>query len=137
MVNRYNMEIVAQNRVKVPVDEFIYELIKVIKPKYSGDSCRFLEGPLWSTHKRTYNEKLVNRSYWLVNHHLYRVFKIESGRAVSTYWRVSGRGNVNPITKEEAIEVINNRVGYIEDSDLELPPNDDPEIPYNTPTCDW
>ena len=131
------MEFVAQNRVKVPIDEFIYELIKVIKPTHPGESCRFLEAPLWSTHKRTYNEKLVNRSYWLVNHHLYRVFKIENGRAKSTYWRISGRGNANEITKDEAIEIVNTRVGYVEDSDLDPGPNDDPAIPYRTATCDF
>jgi putative N-acetylmannosamine-6-phosphate epimerase len=56
----------------------------------------------------------------------------------NVYLRVSGRGNVNEITKEEAIEIIGLRKGYIEDSDLrDIGPNDDPEIPYNTPNCDF
>jgi hypothetical protein len=132
------MEVIAPNQIKLRVDERIYELIQLIKPTHEGESCSFLEGPLWATSKTTYREKLVHRSYWLINHHLYAIYKIDGPRTVVTYWRVSGRGNVNEITREDAVEVVNTRVGYVEDSALmELPPNDDPAIPYQTVNCDW
>ena len=132
------MEIISPNRVKVPVEEQLFELITLIKPTHDNEGCSFLEGPLWKIGERTYNEKLVNRTFHLPNHHIYRLQRIESGRVKSTYWRISGRGNVNLVTKEEAIEVVKNRSGYVDDYDLmNIGPNDDPEIPYRTATCDW
>ena len=133
------MQILAPNRIKLDSnDESVFELIKVIKPTHTGDSCRFFEGPLWIESKRKYNDKLVSRIYHLISHHLYKVSLRNAVDSEHTYLRVSGRGNINTITREEAIEVINTRVGYIEDSELmELPPNDDPEIPYLTATCDF
>ena len=134
------MEVVAQNTIKVPVEEQLFELITLIKPEHDGDVCKFLEGYLWPTAKRTYNEKLVNRTYHVVNHHLYRLQETENGgvRMKSTYLRVSGRGNVNEVSKDEAIDAVKERTGYVEDSDLwKFPADDSGEIPYNTPNCDW
>jgi hypothetical protein len=131
-------EVVSPNTIKVPVEEQLFELIKLIKPEHDGDTCKFLEGYLWATAKRTYNEKLVNRTYWVVNHHLYRLEERNGVKSKSTYWRISGRGNVNQVTKEEAIEVVKERTGYVEDSDLwKFPADDSGEIPYRTATCDW
>ena len=138
MVNRYNMEIAGQNTIKVAADEEISELIKLIKPTYPNENCKFLEGYIWATAKRTYNEKLVNRTFHLINHHLYVVKAIGGVTPKHTYLRVSGRGNINVVTREEALDVVNKRVGYVEDSDLmKCPADDSGEIPYNTPTCDW
>ena len=132
------MEITGPNNLKLSIEESVFELIKLIKPTHPKDSCKFLEGPLWTVAKRTYKDKLVSRHYHLINHHLYKVSFRNAVDSEHTYLRVSGRGNINTITREEAIEVINTRVGYIEDSELmELPPNDDPEIPYLTATCDF
>jgi hypothetical protein len=44
---------------------------------------------------------------------------------------------VNEITKDEAVEIIKDRTGYVEDSFLSLPESEDPEIPYRTANCDW
>ena len=131
------MEVTAPNSVKIEApDEQIYELIKLIRHKYDN-SCHFLRGPMWRTGKRTYNEKLVNSQFHLVNHHIYEVQKNDDIKLVKTYWRVSGRGNVNPITRTEAIEIIDKRTDYVEDSDLwEVPADDSGAIPYN-PSCDW
>jgi len=50
---------------------------------------------------------------------------------VVSYWLVSGRGNINSIPYEKAFALVNERVGYVEDSDLEdLGPNTEPSIPY-------
>ena len=132
------MEIGGPNVIKVPANEEIAELIKLIKPTHPGYSCRFLEGYIWATARRTYNEKLVNRTYHLISHHLYVIKSINGVVPKHVYIRVSGRGNINEVTRDEAIEIINTRVGYVEDSELmELPLSDDPEIPYRTATCDW
>jgi hypothetical protein len=134
------VEATGPNIVKVPIDEQLFELITLIKPTHRDEGCSFLEGPLWAAAKRTYNEKLVNRTYHLPNHHLYRLQKVEGSRVKSTYWRVSGRGNLNLVTKEEAIEVIGQRSGYVDDYDLmNFGPKTDPDpaIPYTTPNCDF
>ena len=134
------MEFVSPNTIKVPVEESIYELITLIKPEHEKDKCLFMEGPLWKTGERTYKEKLVNRTYHLPNHHLYRLQTKENGRIKSIYLRVSGRGNVNEISREEAVEVVKNRSGYVDDYDLMNfgPERDpDPAIPYLTSNCDW
>jgi hypothetical protein len=45
---------------------------------------------------------------------------------------------VNEITKDEAMEIIKDRVGYVEDSTLmDIGPETDPAIPYTTVSCDW
>jgi len=132
------MEIIGPNTLKLKLDERVYELINLIKPTHPGESCKFLEGSIWVTRKTYYNEKLANRVYHLINHHLYVVKLTEGVRRKEVYLRVSGRGNINEITREEAMDVVNTRVGYIEDSTLqELPPDDDPAVPYRTVTCDW
>ena len=41
------MEIISPNRVKVPVEEQLFELITLIKPTHDNEGCSFLEGPLW------------------------------------------------------------------------------------------
>ena len=132
------MEITGPNNLKLNIDESVFELIKLIKPTHPEDACKCLEGPLWTVAKRTYKEKLVSRHYHLINHHLYVVRSINGVVPSYVYLRVSGRGNINEVTKDEAFEVIKTRVGYVEDSDLaDLGPNTDPEIPYRTATCDF
>ena len=130
------MEVIEPNLVTIPAEDQIYELIKLIKDS-RGNKVDFLMGPLWREDTITYDGKLVSRIYHLINHHIYIVQTLGvAGKNV--YLRVSGRGNVNEITKEEAIEIIGLRKGYIEDSDLrDIGPNDDPEILYLTSTCDW
>jgi hypothetical protein len=131
------MEITGPNEVKITNDEHIYELIKLIKHKYEN-VCHFYRGPLWKTAERKYNDKLVWRSFHLINHHIYELQERGDLKIKKSYWRVSGRGNVNPLSREEAIEIISKRTDYVEDSDLgDLGPNDDPEIPYRTPNCDF
>ncbi len=131
------MDIIAPNTVKVNApDEQIYELIKLIKHKYDN-TCHFLRGPLWRTAKRTYSEKLINCRFHLVNHHIYELQENGSAKVTKSYWKVSGRGNINLITREEAIEVIDKRTDYVEDIDLlDLGPDDDPSVPYYG-NCDW
>jgi len=132
------MEIIGPNTLKLKLDERVYELITLIKPTHPGESCKFLEGSIWAIRRTYYNDKLANRVYHLINHHLYVVKLTEAVRRKEVYLRVSGRGNINEITREDAMEVVNTRVGYIEDSALqELPPDDDPSVPYNTVNCDW
>jgi hypothetical protein len=132
------MQVVGPNRIKLELNESVFELIKLIKPTHLGDVCSFLEGPLWmDSPPRKYNGRLVSRSYWLINHHLYKVSLRNQVRSKHTYLRVSGRGNVNEITKDEAVEIIKDRTGYVEDSFLSLPESEDPEIPYRTANCDW
>jgi hypothetical protein len=132
------VEVIAPNQIKLRIDEQIFELVSLIKPTHKTEACTFLEGPLWAASKTTYRDKLVHRSYWVINHHLYSIREINGPDETVTYWRVSGRGNINQITREDAIEVVNTRVGYVEDSDLmEIPLKDpEPAIPYNV-NQDW
>jgi hypothetical protein len=124
------MEITAPNTIKVSTEEKIFELIKLIRHKYDK-SCHFYRGPLWKIGERSYNEKLVNTTYHLVNGHVYELQENGAAKVSKTYWRVSGRGNVNPISREEAIEIVDKRTDYVEDVDLlDLGPDDDPAIPY-------
>jgi hypothetical protein len=130
------MEVLEPNLVTIPVEEQIYELIKLIKDS-PNNKVEFLMGPLWRVDTVTYNEKLVSRIYHLINHHIY-VVQTPGIKGKGVYLRVSGRGNVNEITKEEAIEIVGLRKGYVEDGELgNIGPNDDPEIPYLTPNCDF
>ena len=132
------MRVEGPNKIKLELEESIFELIKLIKPTHPGDSCRFLEGPLWAESTRKYNGWLVNRTYHVINHHLYKISLRNGVRSRHTYLRVSGRGNVNEITKDEAMEIIKDRVGYVEDSTLmDIVPETDPAIPYTTVSCDW
>ena len=131
------IEITGPNSVKLPLSEHIYEVISLIKPTHDKEECTFLEGPLWATRRGHYNDKLVNLSFWLTNHHIYAVYKTEVWPVEkATYYRVSGRGNINEVTLEEAIDAVKKRKGYIEDFELmnkifaiglEEP---DPSIPY-------
>lgn len=125
------MEIVGNNVAKLRLDERIYEVISIIKPTHKTEPYTFLEGNLWATKMGYYNDKLVTRRYWLINHHIYSTHKMDGPTDRVSYWLVSGRGNINEIPYEKAFALVNERVGYVEDSDLaELGPNDEPSIPY-------
>lgn len=124
------MEIVGHNAAKLRLDERIYEVISIIKPTHKTEPYTFLEGNLQVTRKGFYNDKLVTRSYHLVNHHLYATHYMDGPTEKVEYWLVSGRGNINEIPFTKAFALINERVGYIEDSDMELGAETDPAIPY-------
>ncbi len=125
------MEIVGHNAAKLRLDERIYEVISIIKPTHKTEPYTFLEGSIWSVRKTYYNDKLVNRVYHTPNHHIYAVHKMDGPTDKVSYWLVSGRGNINEISYERAFALVNERVGYVEDSDLaELGLNDEPSIPY-------
>jgi hypothetical protein len=132
------IEIVGHNTAKLRLDERIYEVISIIKPTHMTEPYNFLEGNLWVTRKGFYNDKLVNRVYHLINHHIYSTYKMDGPTECATYWLVSGRGNINEITYEKACALVNERVGYVEDSDLAVKfgPNDEPAIPYEV-NQDW
>ena len=132
-----NIEITGPNSVKLPLSEHIYEVISLIKPTHDKEKCTFLEGPLWATRRGHYNDKLVNLSFWLTNHHIYALYKMDVWPIEkATYYRVSGRGNINEIDYERAFALVNERVGYIEDSDMDLGVETDPSIPYQV-NQDW
>lgn len=101
--------------VKLRPDESIFELIKLIKPSRKQDTCTFLKGPLWMVGKTMYKEKLANRIYSLIKRHVYRVEHADKGLIVCTYLKVSSKGNVHEITREEACEIIDARTDYVED----------------------
>ena len=124
------MEITGQNKIKLPLTERIYEIISIIKPTHKTEPFTFLEGPIWIVRKTHYNDKLVNRVYHTPNHHIYAVHKMDGPTDRVSYWLVSGRGNINEISYERAFALVNERVGYIEDSDMELGVETDPAIPY-------
>jgi len=124
------MEIVGNNTAKLRLDERIYEVISIIKPTHKTEPCIFLEGNLWATRKGFYNDKLATRTFWLINHHIYSTYNMDGPVERVSYWLVSGRGNINSIPYEKAFALVNERVGYIEDSDLELGAETDPAIPY-------
>lgn len=131
------MQILGPNKIKLELNERVFELIRLIKPTHAGDRCRFLEGPIWTEATRKYKGRLVSRMYHLINHHCYKVSHGTGVNSSHTYLRVSGRGNVNCITKEEAMEAVRSS-GYISDADLiKLPQDDNPEIPYLTVNCDY
>jgi hypothetical protein len=134
------VEILGPNAIKIQLDEKIEELIKIIEPTHDGEGRDFLKGPLWIQRKTKYNDKLVSRTYHLINHHLYAVSKVNGTRRNHTYLRVSGRGNVNTISKDEATDIVCKRKGYVLDIDVadigqtDLPK--DPSIPYEV-NQDW
>ena len=130
------MEIVSSNTAKLRLDERIYEVISIIKPTHKTEPCVFLEGNIWCTRKTHYNDKLVNRVYHVTNHHIYSTHKMDGPTERVSYWLVSGRGNINEISYEKAFALINERVGYVEDSDLELGVETDPAVPYQV-NQDW
>lgn len=124
------MEIVSSNTAKLRLDERIYEVISIIKPTHKTEPYNFLEGNLQIARKGFYNDKLVNRVYHVINHHIYSTHKMDGPTDRVSYWLVSGRGNINEISYERAFALVNERVGYIEDSDMELGVETDPAIPY-------
>jgi len=124
------MEIVGNNTAKLRLDERIYEVISIIKPTHKTEPYNFLEGNLQIARKGFYNDKLVNRVYHVINHHIYSTHKMDGPTDRVSYWLVSGRGNINEISYERAFALVNERVGYIEDSDMELGVETDPAIPY-------
>lgn len=131
------MEVVDHNTIKLNHDERIFEVISLIKPTHDKEKCTFLEGHIWGSKKTYYNNKLANRFFHVVNHHIYSIYHMEGPNEKVSYWLVSGRGNVNPISYEQAFALVNERVGYVEDSDLaELGPNTEPSIPYQV-NQDW
>jgi hypothetical protein len=131
------MDVMEPNKIKLPLDEKINEVIQIVKPTHEHESCSFLEGPLWAVRKTFYNDKLANRVYHLVNHHLYAVYRMKGAVETVTYLKVSGRGNINEVTLEDAIDAVKKRKGYIDDFELmneifeSTAENPDPSIPYN------
>ena len=130
------MEIVGNNTAKLRLDERIYEVISIIKPTHKTEPYTFLEGNLQIARKGFYNDKLVNRVYHVINHHIYSTHKMDGPTDRVSYWLVSGRGNINEISYERAFALVNERVGYIEDSDMDLGVETDPAIPYQV-NQDW
>ena len=134
------MQIVGPNTIKVPIEEKIEELIQIIEPTHDGEDRDFLKGPLWSSRKTKYNDKLVSRTYHVINHHVYAVSSVNGTRRKHTYLRVSGRGNINEMTREDAIEVVCQRKGYVLDIDIadvdKIDVPKDPSIPYEV-NQDW
>ena len=130
------MEIVGNNTAKLRLDERIYEVISIIKPTHKTEPYNFLEGNLQIARKGFYNDKLVNRVYHVINHHIYSTHKMDGPTDRVAYWLVSGRGNINEISYERAFALVNERVGYIEDSDMDLGVETDPAIPYQV-NKDW
>jgi hypothetical protein len=136
------MDVMEPNKIKLPLDERIYEIISIIKPTHDTEPYTFLEGHMWAVRKTFYNDKLANRVYHLINHHIYAVYRMKGALERVTYLKVSGRGNINESPLEEVIEAVKKRKGYIEDSELmneiveigiEEP---DPSIPYEV-NQDW
>jgi hypothetical protein len=130
------MDVMDPNKIKLPLDERIYEIINIIKPTHDTEPYTFLEGHIWAVRKTYYNDKLANRVYHLINHHIYAVYRMKGAVEKVEYYRVSGRGNVNLISEEEALAAVKKRKGYIEDFELmneifEMSMEDpDPSIPY-------
>jgi hypothetical protein len=86
---------------------------------------------------KKYRNKLINTTYHVISHHIYELQENGVAKVTKTYWRISGRGNPHEITREEAIEIIYARKGYIDDYDsMNLGPDTSPNIPYNA-SCDW
>ncbi|MGA3315282.1 MAG: hypothetical protein ABSC64_02450 [Candidatus Korobacteraceae bacterium] len=100
---------------------------------------RFLEGPLWKIDATRHEGGVIeSRIYHLVNHHVYVIRTLDAGVDSDTFYiQVSGRGNVNEISRENALEVVGLRTGYVEDYDFHF---DEPLPPLDNPayTCgDW
>jgi hypothetical protein len=93
---------------------------------------------LWIREEGIYAKKLVSRTYHLINHHVYVVRKNVNAKGIKTYLLVSGRGNINEITREKACVIVKKRKKYVDDYTLEPPMSiEDETLPDQFGDRDW